>query len=230
MNKDIFPKKEIDKADWLKNFNKNLPQFAATLNIDAATLSQVNADTNNFSNLVNYHYQVKAYLRSLTAAKEMMLSTKHKKLSIISPPALPAFAPDMPCDILGRTRKLIGTVKSHPKYSDVIGKTLGIIATKPDMDTLQWKPKIKVRLKGMTPELIWTKGSASGLKIFADYGDGEGMKFIAINTIPNFLDHHPLPPDGEVQVWKYRCVYLLKDEPEGQFSDTVRLVVQGRPA
>jgi len=229
MNKDIFPKKEIDKANWLKNFNKNLPQFAATLDIDAATLSRVDEDTNNFSMLVNYHYQVKAYLRGLTTAKTMMLSAKHKKLLIVAPPALPAFAPDMPCDILGRTRKLMGTIKSHLKYNDSIGLALGIIATKPDVDTINWKPEIKLKLSSMIPELVWKKGMASGLKIFADYGDGEGMKFIAINTIPNFFDHHPLPPDGEVQVWKYRCIYLLKDEPVGQYSDVVSVVVQGKP-
>lgn len=229
MNKDIFPKKEIDKASWLKTFNTNLPQYAAVLDIDAATLSRVNDDTNNFFKLMNYHYQVKAYLRGLTSSKMMMLTGKHKKLNMVAPPALPAFVPDMPCDILGRTRKLIGTIKSHPKYSDVIGSSLGIISTKPDMDTHQWKPQIKLRLKGMNPELVWKKGMASGLKIFADYGDGAGMKFIAVNTIPNFLDPHPLPPDGEVQVWKYVCVYLLKDEPVGEYSNTVSVVVRGKP-
>jgi hypothetical protein len=48
---------------------------------------------------------------------------------------------------------------------------------------------------------------------------GQKWPFLTTDTEPDYLDTAPLPPAGQSAVWKYRAIYLLDDQPAGQWSE-----------
>ena len=59
-----------------------------------------------------------------------------------------------------------------------------------------------------------------------DRGTGT-FAFLAIDTVPDYLDTTPLPAPGAGAVWKYKAIYRLKDEQVGQWSDVISVSVMG---
>ena len=64
-----------------------------------------------------------------------------------------------------------------------------------------------------------------GLEIWGDRGTG--FAFLALDTIPDYLDTAPLPAAGTSAVWKCKAIYRLNDEQVGQWSDGVSVSVMG---
>jgi hypothetical protein len=44
---------------------------------------------------------------------------------------------------------------------------------------------------------------------------------------PDYIDKSNLPAAGITAVWKYKMIYLLKDEVIGNWSDVVTVTVHG---
>jgi hypothetical protein len=65
-----------------------------------------------------------------------------------------------------------------------------------------------------------------GLEILVDRGTG-AFGFLALDTIPDYLDTAPLPAAGSSAVWKYKAIYRLADEQVGQWSDVASISVMG---
>jgi hypothetical protein len=76
------------------------------------------------------------------------------------------------------------------------------------------------------PSIGWTKQGMDGLEILVDRGTG-AFAFLALDTIPDYLDTAPLPAPGTSAVWKYKATYRLADEQVGQWSDVVGISVMG---
>jgi hypothetical protein len=58
-----------------------------------------------------------------------------------------------------------------------------------------------------------------------DRGDGKGFGFLAVDTVPDYVDTAPIPPAAAT--WKYKVIYRLHDEQVGQWSAFVSLAVGG---
>ena len=128
--------------------------------------------------------------------------------------------------IVFRFTTLVNRIKAHQNYTKAIGQNLGIELTtsqKVDLDTSQ--PILKVVLRGGKVNLNWKKGKFDGIVIEKDSGSG----FVTLDKDihPNFIDNSPLPEVGVSVVWKYRAMYLYRDEPVGIWSDIVTTSVTG---
>ena len=223
-----LPQSDPGKVLWLRNFAEKLPGFAAELDITPAQLAQVDTDSEAFGDTIVYLNNQKNGLESLTAFKNQLRNGKLPLGSIPSfgtPPTLPAGTLN---DIFGRTRLLVRTIKGHANYTESIGDALGIIGEESEDDVNTWKPILKVRIEAGSPNILWTKGNSSGIKIWVDRGDGQGFRFLGIDTIPDFLDKHTLPAQGQSALWKYQAIYILKDEEVGEMSDVLEVSVKGR--
>ena len=55
-----------------------------------------------------------------------------------------------------------------------------------------------------------------------DRGDSKGWQFLALDTEPDYVD--TFVPAGPA-TWQYRAQYRLGDEPTGEWSDVVSVVV-----
>ena len=119
----------------------------------------------------------------------------------------------------------ITRIKAHPGYTEAIGQDLNIIGAEQTVDTGNAKPALKLELAAGHPNVKWPKGAFDAVEIWVDRG--AGSSFLAIDTVPDYLDTAPLPAPGASAVWKYKAIYRLNDTQVGQWSDVVSIAVQG---
>ncbi len=112
---------------------------------------------------------------------------------------------------------LVARIKNHPGYTEAIGQDLAIIGAEQTVDPGAMKPALKLTLAAGHPNVGWKKQGMDGLEIHVDRGAGFG--FLAIDTVPDYLDTAALPAAGASAVWKYKAIYRLGDEEVGQWSD-----------
>jgi hypothetical protein len=137
-------------------------------------------------------------------------------------PAATAVAPG----IVLRARANARRAKASPNYSVAIGKALGIEGTEevaPDLDLLQ--PALVATLAGGKVKVAWTRGVADALELQVDRGDGKGFVFLAIDTVPDYVDTEMAP--AAPAVWKYKAIYRKADERIGQWSAVVSVGLGG---
>lgn len=229
MKKNYYlPQDDLGRSLWLGNFSKELPQFAAEVGISPQQVAQVQTDHQVFAEIVAYLNQQKGILESLTALKNQVRDGRQPLggYPVFSPP--PSFPPGAAHNVFGRLRLLVRSIKSSPNYTEAIGRSLKIIGDEPNENVAAWKPILAADYKAGSPEIKWRKGKSQGVKIWVDRGDGSGFRFLAIDTFPNFVDKHPLPPQGQTALWQYQAIYLLKDSEVGEMSDVLEVIVKGR--
>lgn len=231
--KDYYlPETDTGKIIWLNNFALKLPTYATALSIPVTMHTQVTNDADNFVKMVSSIGYFADYNKQLTTYKNELRSGTVNNTPIGTLPAPPAaitFNTPPLADVFGRIRKLVQTIKNNPNYTEAIGQDLGIIGTENTIDPNTLKPELKVESgTAGQPNIIWKKGLTTGVKIKVDRGSGT-FEFLAVDTQPNYLDTHPLPPLGQTAIWKYTAIYLLNDEETGQWSDVVSISVVGQP-
>ena len=87
------------------------------------------------------------------------------------------------------------------------------------------KPIFTIVLQAGHPNIVWKKQGMDALEIHVDRG--AGFAFLALDTVPDYLDTAPLPAPGASAVWKYKAIYRLRDEQVGQWSDIASVSVMG---
>ena len=147
------------------------------------------------------------------------------------PPEVPVFAaPPTAVEpgIFVRSGSLGSRIKKHKDYVVSDGQDMGLEgADQGGPDTVNGKPGFKIVLIAGHPEIKWSKGLFDALYIEVDRGDGQGYRFLAIDTIPDYTDSYSLP--AAAASWKYRAIYIYRDERVGQWSDEVSVVERNPP-
>jgi hypothetical protein len=219
-----LPYSDQDRVGWLNNFAQKFPVYAALLNLT----SEVSWVTNDAVMLAYIVGRVEFF----TAGKEQLVNFKNllRNGPIATVPAVPVMpvstvtAPttNVAPGIFVRIPQLVQRIKNSAAYTEAIGKDLGIIGAEIIDDFTVLKPKIKVvPAKGGTAvEIQWAKGKADSIYIEADRGTG--WQFLAIDTVPHYIDNAPITAPA---TWKYRAQYLVNDERVGEMSDTVSITV-----
>lgn len=128
--------------------------------------------------------------------------------------------------IFPRVSALCARIKKHLAYIDAIGQDLDIIGAEQTVDTTHAKPVLKLELQAGKPNVKWTKGAFDGVEIWVDRGNGTFV-FLAIDTVPDYLDTYALPGPGQTALWKYKAIYRPTDAQVGEWSDVVSVAVQG---
>lgn len=115
-------------------------------------------------------------------------------------------------------------IKATSNYSAAIGAALGIEgAETAPADATNAQPTLVPSITGGRVHLDWTKEDFDGVEIWADRSDGKGFVFLAIDTVPDYIDTAALP--ATPALWRYRAIYRLSDEQVGQWSPVVSLPV-----
>lgn len=229
-----MPKDEAGQQNWLNNFSAKLPNYAATLGVPAATVTQIINDAKNLALMGQTAENFKQYCVGLTAFKTILKSGNPNGQAIgtlAAAPTLPVFTA-LQGDIFGRISKLVATIKASANYTEAIGEDLGIVASSGSFSKAAenaLKPNLKIELIGGKPNIIWKKGQTGGIKIMADHGTGNFV-FLAVDTSPDYLDKTTLPPMGQAQLWRYMARYIKNDEEIGDWSDIVQITVTGVPS
>jgi len=220
-----LPFDDPGKCTWFNNFAMKLPTYSATLGITPAEEAAV-ADDNTF-----WQYVCEARNQFHQYAKDWTAYKNHARNGtaigdLPTPPTLPA-APGtlVAANIFGRITTLVARIKKHPGYTEAIGQDLDIIGAEQTVDLNTLKPVLKLVLQAGRPNVQWKKTVADALELQVDRGNG--FVFLAIDTVPDYLDTFALPAAGASAVWKYKAIYRINDEQVGQWSDVSSISVMG---
>ncbi len=222
-----LPTDDAGKRDWLNHFAGELPNHNTAVGVTAAELASVQADALYFDYVMGGQQAFAAAALQWTAFKNKARNgtgASMGALPVAPAPGTPP-APVAP-GIFKRVATLVARIKKHSGYTDAIGQALDIIGAEQTFDPNTLKPVLKTELQAGHPAVLWTKGHADALEIWVDRGTGTSA-FLAMDTVPDYVDTFALPAPGQTALWKYKAIYRLNDEQVGQWSDVVSQAVQG---
>jgi hypothetical protein len=220
-----MPKDDSGKLFWMSNFAAKLAALAATVGVSTAEAESAQADSDFFSYVCDARNQYTQKAQEWTAYKNALRNGESLGILPVAPTLATAPAAVEP-DIFGRLAALASRIKKHPGYTEAIGQNLGIIGPDQTFDPGTAKPVLKVTLEAGHPNVGWKKQGMDGLEIWVDRGTG-AFAFLALDTVPDYLDTAPLPAAGTSAVWKYKAIYRLNDEQVGEWSDVASISVMG---
>lgn len=212
-------------------FSTKIDAYTTILGLDADEVKQVKIDFAWF----NFNYKTlqdfRNYAQALTAYKDLQRYGLDNQV-LGSLPAAPVVGTP-PVDATSanaqsRFARLIQQCVKSSNFSKAIGEDLGIIAPDNPFDPQSGKPVLKTAYSsGGHPELKWKKGKFQGIEIWKDAADGKGWQKLDKDFNPDYTDKSPLPEAGKSAAWKYKAIYLYKDETVGSWSDEVSVTVFG---
>lgn len=230
MKNRIFPTNDPARVLWLNNFAAKIESYATKYAITGDEVNAVKRMAKFFAYWVNVLLQLRDYVSKVTGFKNEMAAGVDANEDNPTQPALPAFdaPPDMVvAGIFPFVMTIAKRIKAHKDYAVSDGNDMGIEGDEMEkVDINAAKPVIKLTLvNGGLVNIGWTKKTFDGVAIYVNRGTGN-YEFLAIDTVPDYLDTHTLPA-GQSAVWKYKAIYRLNDENAGQWSDEVSITVSG---
>lgn len=221
----FLPGDDAGKASVLSNFAQKLPTHSAAASVTAAEDTATTADNAFFAYVCDAWNQDGQKAQDRTAYKNSAREGGPLGNMPVAP-VLGTATALVPPNIFGRLGALIARIKKHPGYTNAIGQDLGIIGAEQTVDPSSLKPIRERTLEAGHPNVGWTKQGMDGLEIRVDRGT-RTFSFLAIDTVPDYLDTAPLPAPGTSAIWKSKAVYRFKDEQVGQWSNVASISVMG---
>jgi hypothetical protein len=209
----------------MNNFATKLASYAATVGVTGGELTNVQADAAYWAYIMDAKNKIATNAQDWTAFKNVARSGVGPLGAMPVAPVLAAPPAAVPADIIGRNAQLVGRIKKHVGLTEAIAQDLGIIGAEQTVDPTTMKPVLKLSLDAGQPNVGWKKQGMDAIEIQVDRG--QGFVFLAIDTVPDYLDTADLPAAGASATWKYRAIYRLNDERVGQWSDVASISVMG---
>lgn len=222
-----LPTDDTGKRDWLNHFAGELPNHKTAVGVTDPEVASVVADAAYFTYVLGAQQSYGAAAQQWTAFKNKARNGTGTTMGALpAAPTLGTAPTAVAPGIFKRTASLVARIKNHSGYTDAIGQALEIIGAEQVFDPNTLKPILKTELQAGHPAVLWTKGQADALEIWVDRGTGT-FAFLAIDTVPDYVDSFALPAAGQTALWKYKAIYRISDEQVGQWSDVVSQAVQG---
>ena len=225
-NTTFMPHSNIGKLELLEHAAATFPAYQILFEINDTDTKALKNDAFNLRKAYTLKHQVQSYGHRCTAYMNLLWDGGGGDTSW---PVAPVIEPNPSSSVMAgatlRFSKLVARIKAHPNYTIAIGQDLHIIGAKIVLDTTGWKPVLSIKYVAGHPLIIWTKGRADAIEIWADRGDGNGFTLFAVNNQPDTIDNTPLPSVSAN--WKYKAIYRLHDEQVGQWSDVLSILVGG---
>lgn len=220
-----LPSDDSGKAELLEHLANRLPAHATTLGLTEADLNEVKADADAFRYTLTAANIVQANGKLWTAFKNLQRDGGAGSTAYPNVANLPAPVPAVPLGIVPRLTNLVARIKAARNYSEAIGQDLNIVGALQISNSNELKPTFDITLKAGHPQIVWIKGEADAIEIWADRGDVKGFALFTIANTSRVPDNTPLP--ATPTTWKYKAIYRLKDSQVGNWSDTSTLAVGG---
>lgn len=212
----------------LNTFCNKVDTYSAPLGLNATDVTNIKKDNTYFGYVLDGVDAFRTFSQTMTSYKDLLRRGKDDEVLPAFPtiPTLGVAPPAVTANIQKRFSRLIQDCVNSSNYTKSIGEDLGIEAPVTPFDPNTGKPKIKTEFSsGGHPNLIWKKGKFQGVEIWKD--DGTGFKKLDRDFNPDYIDKSALPDAGKSAVWKYKMIYLFKDEVVGSWSDEVTVTVYG---
>lgn len=220
-----LPSDDSGKAELLEHLANRLPAHATALGLTEADLNEVKADADAFRYTLTAAGIVQANSKLWTAFKNFQRDGGAGSTAYPNVANLPAPVPAVPMGIVPRLTNLVARIKAARNYSEAIGQDLNIVGSIQISNADELKPTFDINLKAGHPQIVWTKGEADAIEIWADRGDNKGFTLFTIANTSRVPDITPLPANPTT--WKYKAIYRVKDAQVGSWSDVSALAVGG---
>ena len=201
---DYIPRTDGDLIIWHGNLKTQVAAVATTVGLATADVDALTADNTSLNTKIT----------ALNAAKTAQQAATADKANVFR-------------SVITRARGIANRVKSHPNYTEALGRQLGIVGPEDTTDLSQAQPTL--RNEAVSPGSVrmgFNKSVSSGVRIFSKRGSEASFAFLATDTeSPYFDTRSNLTPGPESR--QYQAQYLLGDEPVGQLSDILSVLVPG---
>lgn len=216
-------------AIQISNFASKIDSYTSTFGFTAAEAASIKADASYFAWTINNINKIDTYKKNWTAFKTILMKGEDNVVSstVPAPPNLDLQPAPVAPGLLKRFTTMVNRIKVHQAYTTAIGQNLGIEpAEVAPIAEAEAKPTLKLLQSGDKVLVKWTKARFSGILLEKDSGNGFVM--LDKDFMPDYIDNTPMPAAGQIAIWKYRAIYLLRDEKAGQWSDEVSITVTGK--
>lgn len=218
-------------ATQMITFKNNIGGQLAALGLPATDqdIVQQALDAARFRAVVDFNNSMQSAAMGWTAEKNLERDGGSLAAASQTVPVLPSgFPAAVPVGILPRFRALAQRIKGLHTYTTAIGRTLGIEgpAVPPVPGTAQ--PVVHGRaLVGGGVEIKSTKGDAESVDIYSQRdGDAAPVQLARVLHLP-YIDARPLLAASKPETRSYYTVFVRNDQPYGQPSATIKVVVSG---
>jgi hypothetical protein len=226
--KSFMPHTHIGQLEMQESFIAALPKYQTRFDLSDEDIATVINDTYNLRHAYTLKQHALNFSHNCTAYFNLLLNGGSDSAVL---PVLSALPPSLASSVVpgatARFASLVARIKAHKNYTEAIGQDLQIIGPVIVIDPASWKPALSIQHNAGHPVIVWTKGQAGAIEIWANRDDGRGFAFFTINTEPNTLDNTPLPPPDTAVNWQYKAIYRLHDEQVGQWSDVLSILAGG---
>jgi hypothetical protein len=200
---DYLPTKDAELDEWADNYLTQLALLGAALGVAPGEMAAINTKVAAYKTSLNTVTTKDAEKRNAVGLKNMAKS-----------------------ELITLVRPLNQRLKNTPGYTDENqGQLLRIVGPDQVPDPATMLPVLKEGHDAGRPKIIWQKGLADALSIYVDRRDGQGYRFLATDSQPDYVDTFPVPPGTDSVVWDYKAIYVLDEEEAGQWSEPVSITV-----
>lgn len=230
-NLDFVKKNHNLFATQLEDHFTALGTHGAALGFSPAEITVAGNDSKYMRYLVTQQGKALAFSQGYTRHLALMRTSKDTATEPVFD--VPAIVPTVVLvGIETRFRERAKKAKASTAYSKDIGEQLRIVA--PDVVAELGLPEFEIIFAANHPILKWKKKIADAARIEKDRGDGQGWVHVGDDIKSPWADKDELPPAGQSVVWKYRIIYIVDDEPVGEYSAVITINVSsdvsgGRP-
>ena len=225
-----YPKRMADQILWHENFRSKLGGYTVTLGLTQARVDAAIASSRFVIYVLSQWLPAaRAFGPTTTDAVDLLLNGTGGSAVVFptfTAPALPNGVAPVPPGVVARLFDLVSDIKHADGYTKTIGDDLGIEGG--EDATQHAVPEISADVIADSPnesvELSFTKYGHTGVYFESRRGN-LGWQFLGVDTDSPYVDSRPLLAAGVPEVREYRARFWDKGEPNGDWTDVVKVTV-----
>jgi hypothetical protein len=210
-------------ATQLENHHTGLATHGPALGFTPAEINVALNDSKYMRHIVTQQQQALGFSQGFTKfIKYMRTSTDVATMPVFTVPGVVPAA--VLVGIETRFRKRAEKAKAVTGvYNNDIGEQLRIVA--PNASEELGVPEFEIVMTAGHPVIKWPKKTSDGIEVWKD--KGQGFYHAGNDTKSPWIDKDDLPAAGQSAVWKFKIIYLIDDEPVGDYSAVIEVSVKG---
>lgn len=200
-----MPTSEVEKKQWLENFQTNLPNFARTLQLDPALVQRINDGLTKAITHIQDLYLNEVEKNSLLEARE-----EHREV----------FFPEL--------SDFIQAAKANIFYSRALGETMNVetyVSVKTTKDVANAsKLSVKINTSAQRVEFKFRRPAKNLVRIFSRRGNETDFSPLTTISTTEYVDARPNLNQAAAEKREYYFV-LSKNDKDGDRTNTYAVAV-----
>lgn len=226
--KDFLPNTWSGFAEWMANFTVQMAVLGAKYNL-AGEQAQLDKDNLWVQYWVQAKYNAKQQEKQLNDYIDAIVNGETGDPQPENPQwSLPANTPTtLPAGLKKKLRSLARQIKANPVYTQADGELLGIVGTEEaELSPETAAPEIKLRsLANYAVETEFRKQGTDALRVEIRHKNSSWILAAILTSSPGVFNIVPAST-GDAEQIEARAVFLVKNQPFGNYSPTYNVTIQ----